>query len=294
LAFSKNVKKGDKIKVKVALALTGYEGAKLNSSEISHWDFEKVKKDAEQLWNKELSKIEVTSDDKNKLTVFYTAMYHLMVQPNIAQDLDGKYRGRDNQIHNGEGFDYYTVFSLWDTFRAAHPLYTLIEQERSNDFVKTLLAKHDEYGVLPIWDLWGNETGCMIGYHGVSVIVDAYMKGIGDFDAEKAFEAIKNSAMQDHLGLESYKKIGFIPVEEESESVSKTLEYAYDDWAIAVMAEALGKSEEAALFYERAQSYKNVFDPETGFMRGRFRNTWFAPFDPYEVNFNYTEANAWQ
>lgn len=290
--FDENV--GNQLEVRIALSPVDEVGAIKNRiAEIGDKTFEELRSEAEEIWEKQLEKIVIETDDETHKTIFYSALYHTMIAPNLFTDKDGRYRGLDGEIHSAN-FDYYTVFSLWDTFRAAHPLYTLIEQERSNDFVKTLLAKHDEYGVLPIWDLWGNETGCMIGYHGVSVIVDAYMKGIGDFDAEKAFEAIKNSAMQDHLGLESYKKIGFIPVEEESESVSKTLEYAYDDWAIAVMAEALGKSEEAALFYERAQSYKNVFDPETGFMRGRFRNTWFAPFDPYEVNFNYTEANAWQ
>lgn len=158
LAFSKTVKKGDKIKVKVALSLTGYEGAKLNSTEISHWNFEKVKQKTEILWDKELSKIEVTSDDKDKLTVFYTAMYHLMIQPNIAQDLDRKYRGRDNQIHQAEGFDYYTVFSLWDTFRAAHPLYTLIDKKRTSDFINSFLKQYEQGGRLPVWELASNET----------------------------------------------------------------------------------------------------------------------------------------
>jgi hypothetical protein len=156
------------------------------------------------------------------------------------------------------------------------------------------LAKYDEGGIMPIWDLSANYTGCMIGYHAVPVIADAYLKGIRAYDAEKAFEAMKHSAMQDKLGLQSYKELGYIPVEEESESVSKTLEYAYDDWTIAQMAKALGKTSDFKLFSERAQAYKNIFDPETKFMLGRFRNTWFSPFDPYEVNFNYTEANAWQ
>ena len=173
-------------------------------------------------------------------------------------------------------------------------LYTIIEEKRTNDFINTFLAKYDEGGIMPIWDLAANYTGCMIGYHAVPVIADAYLKGIRDYDAEKAFSAMKHSALQDKLGLESYKKNGFIPVEAESESVSKTLEYAYDDWTIAQMAKAMDKKDDYILFSERAQYYKNVFDPQTKFMRGRFRNTWFAPFDPYEVNFNYTEANAWQ
>lgn len=294
LAFSKNVKKGDKIKVKVALSLTGYEGAKLNSSEISHWDFEKVKKDAEQLWNKELSKIEVTSDDKNKLTVFYTAMYHLMVQPNIAQDLDGKYRGRDNQIHNGEGFDYYTVFSLWDTFRAAHPLYTLIDKKRTSDFINTFLKQYEHGGRLPVWELASNETDCMIGYHSVSVMADAMVKGIGGFDYVLALEAAKHSANLDWLGLKAYKETGQITIDDEHESVSKMLEYAYDDWCIAQMALLLGKDSDYQTFMERSQYWKNTFDWSSGFMRPKKNGGWEEPFDPKEVNNNFTEGNSWQ
>jgi hypothetical protein len=221
-------------------------------------------------------------------------MYHTMIAPNLYQDVDGRYRGMDLKIHQTTDFDYYTVFSLWDTYRAAHPLYTIIEQERTNDFINTFLAKYDEGGIMPIWDLSANYTGCMIGYHAVPVIADAYLKGIKNYDVEKAFKAMKHSATRDKLGLDSYKNFGFIPVEKESESVSKTLEYAYDDWTIAQMAKALGKEDDYKTYIERAQYYKNVFDPESQFMRGRFRNTWFAPFDPYEVNFNYTEANSWQ
>lgn len=282
------------LEIKVGISPVDEAGARLNrDTELADKSFEQIRQEATDIWEKQLEKIVIETENNDRKTIFYTALYHTMLAPNLFTDVDGRYRGLDQKIHSAD-FDYYTVFSLWDTFRATHPLYTLIEQSRTNDFVKTLLAKYDEYGVLPIWDLWANETGCMIGYHGVSVIVDAYMKGIRDFDINHAFEAITNSAMQDHLGLAAYKKIGYVPVEEESESVSKTLEYAYDDWTIATMAEALGKTEEAKKFYERAQYYKNVFDPETGFMRGRFQNTWFSPFDPYEVNFNYTEANAWQ
>jgi hypothetical protein len=221
-------------------------------------------------------------------------MYHTMLAPNLYQDVDGRYRGMDLNIHNTTGFDYYTVFSLWDTYRATHPLYTIIEQDRTNDFINTFLAKYDEGGIMPIWDLSACYTGCMIGYHAVPVIADAYLKGIQGYDAEKALEAMKHSAMQNKLGLASYKSLGYIPVEFESESVSKTLEYAYDDWTIAQMAKAMGNEEDHRIYLQRAQYYKNIFDPESKFMRGRFRNTWFAPFDPYEVNFNYTEANAWQ
>jgi len=294
LSFSKQVKKGEKILVKVSLSPTSYEGAKLNSSEIKHWDFEKVKKEAETLWNKELSKIEVTSNDKDKLAIFYTALYHTMMQPNIAQDLDGKYRGRDNQIHTAQGFDYYTVFSLWDTFRAAHPLYTLIDKKRTSDYINTFIKQYKQGGRLPVWELASNETDCMIGYHSVSVIADAMAKGITGFDYEKAFEASKASAMRDVLGLEAYKKNGFISMDDEHESVSKTLEYAYDDWCIAQMAKLLKKQEDYQYFIMRSQNWKNIFDWETGFMRPKKNGGWDKPFDPREVNNNFTEGNSWQ
>lgn len=293
LSFSKQVKKGEKILVKVSLSPTSYEGAKLNSSEIKGWGFDKVKREAEQKWNSELSKIEVTSDNNDKKTVFYTALYHTMMQPNIAQDLDRKYRGRDDKIHVAEGFDYYSVFSLWDTFRAAHPLYTLIDKKRTSDFINTFLKQYEQGGRLPVWELASNETDCMIGYHSVSVIADAMAKGIKGFDYEKAFEAAKHSAMLDHLGLEAYKKQGFISMDDEHESVSKTLEYAYDDWCIAQMARILNKTEDYNYFMKRSQSWKNVFDWNTGFMRPKKNGGWNKPFDPKEINNNFTEGNSW-
>ena len=225
IAFSKQVQKGEKILVKVSLSPTSYDGAKLNMTEIKDWNFNKVKQNAEELWNKQLSKIEITESDKDKLAIFYTALYHTMVQPNIAQDIDGKYRGRDNEIHQSSGFDYYSVFSLWDTFRAAHPLYTLIEKKRTADFINTFLKQYEQGGRLPVWELASNETDCMIGYHSVSVMVDAMAKGITGFNYEKCFEAAKHSAMMDHFGLDAYKKNGFISIDDEHESVSKTLEY---------------------------------------------------------------------
>lgn len=294
LAFSKQVKKGEKILVKVSLSPTSYEGAKLNMSEIKGWDFNKVKKGAEQLWDKQLSKIEITESDKDKLAIFYTALYHTMVQPNIAQDIDGKYRGRDNKIHQAEGFDYYTVFSLWDTFRAANPLYTLIEKKRTSDFINTFLKQYEQGGRLPVWELASNETDCMIGYHSVSVIADAMAKGITGFDYEKAFEAAKHSAILDHLGLDAYKRQGFISMDDEHESVSKTLEYAYDDWCVAQMAMILNKKEDYDYFMKRSQNWKNVFDWNKGFMRPKKNGGWDKPFDPREINNNYTEGNSWQ
>jgi predicted alpha-1,2-mannosidase len=304
ISFSKQVKKGEKILVKVSLSPTSYEGAKLNSFEITGWNFDKVKAAAEQLWDKQLSKIDITETNKEtrgeaeqseaKLTIFYTALYHTMVQPNIAQDIDGKYRGRDNKIHQAEGFDYYSVFSLWDTFRAAHPLYTLIEKKRTSDFINTFLKQYEQGGRLPVWELASNETDCMIGYHSVSVLADAMVKGITGFDYEKAFEAAKHSAMLDHLGLDAYKKNGFISMDDEHESVSKTLEYAYDDWCIAQMAQILNKNEDYDYFMKRSQNWKNVFDWNTGFMRPKKNGGWDKPFDPKEINNNFTEGNSWQ
>jgi predicted alpha-1,2-mannosidase len=280
--------------IQIGISAVDIEGAKKNlEAEIGNKDFETLKKEAQDYWEQQLEKIVVESPNEDYKTNFYTSLYHSMLAPNRYQDVDGRYRGMDLDIHHAD-FDYYTVFSLWDTYRAAHPLYTIIEEERTNHFINTFLAKYDEGGIMPIWDLSACYTGCMIGYHAVPVIADAYLKGIRNYDAEKALKAMKHSATRDHLGLESYKQFGFIPVEFESESVSKTLEYAYDDWTIAQMAKAMGKDEDYKTYTERAQYYKNVFDPESKFMRGRFRNTWFSPFDPYEVNFNYTEANSWQ
>jgi len=280
--------------IKIGISAVNIDGARKNlEGEIGNKGFETVKKEAQIYWKSQLEKIIIESDDVDKKTNFYTALYHTMLAPQRYQDIDGRYRGMDLEIHNAE-FDYYSVFSLWDTYRAAHPLYTIIEQERTNDFINTFLAKYEEGGIMPMWDLAGNYTDCMIGYHAVPVVADAYLKGIRGYDNEKAFEAMKHSSTRNKFGLEAYKKYGFIPVDEESESVSKTLEYAYDDWTIAQMAKDMGKSEDYKTYIQRAQNYKNVFDPETKFMRGRFRNTWFAPFDPYEVNFNYTEANSWQ
>lgn len=294
LSFSKQVKAGEQILVKVALSLTGYEGAAKNmQAELPGWDFEAVKANAEKLWDKELCKIEIGETDTDKLAVFYTALYHTMMQPNIAMDVDGMYRGRDNGIHKADGFDYYTVFSLWDTFRAAHPLYTLIDKKRTADFINTFLAQYEQGGRLPVWEFASNETDCMIGYHSVSVMADAMAKGIQGFDYEKAFEAAKHSAMLDHLGLEAYKKNGFISIDDEHESVSKTLEYAYDDWCIAQMAQITGHKDDYQYFMKRSQNWKNLFDPQTGHMRPKRNGGWDKPFDSREVNNNFTEGNSW-
>lgn len=294
-AFEFDNPNNDPIYVSVGISAVDIEGAKNNLfQEIGELSFDDIKQVAHETWENQLEKVVVESNNEQHKEVFYTSLYHSMLAPNLYQDFDGRYRGMDLEIHKNEKHTNYTVFSLWDTYRATHPLFTIIEQERTNDFINTFINKYEEGGIMPIWDLSANYTGCMIGYHAVPVISDAYLKGITGYDAEKAYKAMKHSAMQNKLGLESYKQYGFIPVEKESESVSKTLEYAYDDWTIAQMAKAMEKMDDYEYFSKRAQAYKNIYDPESKFMRGRIRNTWFSPFDPYEVNFNYTEANSWQ
>lgn len=281
--------------VKVSLSSVSVEGARKNlQAEVPGWNFDEVKANTEQAWNRALGKIEVEGGAREQLTTFYTALYHVLLTPNLFTDVDGQYRGMDGKIHTAQGFDMYTVFSLWDTFRTEHPLLTIIDQKRTRDFVKSLIAKYEESTVLPVWELASNETWTMIGYHSVPVIVDAYMKGIRDFDAEKAFAAMKHSAMLDHFGLPAYREHGYIPADKAGEGVSRTLEYAYDDWCIAMMAKALGRQEDYEAFIERAQYYKNVYDAATGFMRAKSNGAWMEPFDPFAVTHDYTEANAWQ
>ncbi len=294
-AFTFHVKKSETILVKVALSAVDYAGAKKNmETELPLWNFEKVKKDAEALWNKELSKIEVSGSNADEIITFYTALYHCMIHPSIYSDVDHRYRGRDNQIHTAEGFDYYTVFSLWDTFRALHPLLTIIDKKRTADFINTFIKQYEQGGRLPVWELSSNETECMIGYHSVSVIADAITKGVKGFDYEKAFEACKHSALLDHFGLKAYKEKGFIETEDEAENVSRTLEYGYDDWCIAQIAKVLNKKEDYDYFMARSQGWKNVFNPETGFMQPRRNGNWVKNFDAKEVNNNFTEGNSWQ
>ena len=286
---------GTPLQVKVAISSVSIEGARKNlAAELKHWDFEKVRTDAAQAWNVELSKIEVTGGSEAQLKNFYTALYHAMIAPNLFMDADRQYLGRDFKIHTAKGFENYTVFSLWDTFRAAHPLYTIIDQKRTVDFIKTFLAQYEQGGRLPVWEFAANETDTMIGYHAVPVIADAVVKRIGGFDREQALAAMKHSANLKHFGLDAYTHHGFINMEEERESVSKTLEYAYDDWCIAETARIMERNDDHRRFLERAQYYKNVFDRESGFMRPRTNGGWLAPFDPREVDFNFTEANSWQ
>ena len=281
--------------IKTGFSFVSEEGAKKNlDAEIPHWDFDQQKEKARQAWNQALKKIEIFTQDKDELTKFYTALYHVMLQPNLAMDVDRKYRGRDNKIHTAEDFDYYTVFSLWDTFRAAHPLYTLIDRKRTQDFIRTFLAQYEQGGRLPVWEFASNETDCMIGYHSVSVIADALAKGIADFDQNLALEAMQKSSTWSHLGLPQYIQGLHLSVDDEQESVSKTLEYAYDDWCIAQTAKAMGNMEVYQRFMQRSQSWKNLLDPETGFMRPKKNGDWLKPFDPREVNNHFTEGNSWQ
>lgn len=282
------------ILVKVGLSAVSIAGARRNlEHEIPNWDFARVRRAAEAAWHAALGKITITGGSADEITVFYTALYHTLLAPNLFMDVDGRYRGRDGRVHRAEHFTNYTVFSLWDTFRATHPLFTILERERSRDFIKTMLAQYQQAGRLPVWELAGNETGTMIGYHAVPVITDAYAKGIRGFEAGQALAAMRRSAEANELGLRLYRAFGYIPAEHEAESVSKTLEYAYDDWCLAQMAGWLGERETERVYLERAQFYRNLFEPQTGFLRGRRNGGWIVPFDPAEVIFEYTEANAW-
>ncbi|MCD4774310.1 MAG: GH92 family glycosyl hydrolase, partial [Bacteroidales bacterium] len=290
-----DAEENEEIFVKVGLSSVDIPGAKKNlKAEIPNWDFDKVKDHAEKTWNQQLSKIKVEGGTDDQKTVFYSALYHAFLAPNIFNDVDGKYRAHDGKRYQNKKSDIYTVFSLWDTFRAEHPLFTLVEQDRTNDFINSMIDMYQKGGLLPVWELAGNETNCMIGYHSIPVIVDAYKKGIRDYDVNEAFPAMIRSATEDHFGLEYYRKYGYIPADKEGASVSRTLEYAYDDWCIAEMAKELGDEKVYKNYIKRAQNFKNIFDKETGFMRGKRNGCFVNPFDPTEVNFMLTEANTWQ
>jgi putative alpha-1,2-mannosidase len=385
--FPFTIKDGEPILVKVAISYVSIEGARKNlEAELPGWDFDKVRADARAAWNRELSKIEVSGGTQEQTTNFYTALYHTMIQPNVFNDVDGRYKGHDGKVHslwsggaeekrsggvgetrgggvipkskienpkssspapapapmpppapapaseqsrepntramrttpglasieaNPKSAEQYTVFSLWDTFRAAHPLYTIIDQKRTVDFINTFIRQYDQGGRLPVWELWGEETDTMIGYHGVSVIADAMAKGIKGFDYEKAYTASKHSANLDHFGLAAYKKRGYISGEDENESVSKTMEYAYNDYCIATMAQVLiaenlkdttkaGRArhdaleKEAAHYFSRSLYYRNLYDAKTGFMRPKRNGAFITPFAPNEITFHFTEGNSWQ
>jgi len=283
------------IVVKTAISPVDIAGAHENLiTECPDYNFDSIRKAAYYKWNRELSKVEVSSQSKNDKTIFYTALYHAMLAPNIYSDVTHQFRGHDKKIHRNDTFTMYTVFSLWDTFRALHPLFTIIQRERSNDLINSMMEMYRADSLLPVWELASNETNCMIGYHSVPVIVDAYVKGIRDYDAHQALKAMVTTADANQFGLKYYKSKGYIPSDKEGESVSKTLEYAYDDWCIARMAQLLGEKDIQSRFIKRAQYYKNIFDKKSGFFRAKANGSFTEPFDPKQVNFNLTEANTWQ
>ena len=293
-------KKDEQILVKVAVSAVSAENAMTNlESEIPHWKFEKVVLETTEKWNKELGKVLIEGSRDQKET-FYTALYHAFLTPLLFQDVNKEYRGLDQNIRKAEGFTNYAVFSLWDTYRATHPLFCLLQPERNADMVNSMLAHFDQSAdhLLPVWSLCGNETWCMIGYHAVPVIVDAYLKGIKGFDPERAYQAIRTTAMNpDYDNVKTYASLGWVPFDKENESVSKTLEYAYDDFCISQMAKALGKTADHDYFLKRSMAYKNLFDNPIQLMRGRdSKGNWRTPFNPhnYEQGGDFTEATSWQ
>ena len=293
LTFPKETKT---LLIKTGISAVDEKGALTNLAlEIPNWDFNEIVASTTRMWDKELSKIEISDLNDKNLRIFYTALYHTFISPNLFSDYDGRYRGRDKAIHSlTKKEQQYTVFSLWDTYRAAHPLYTLIQQERTNQFIRTFLRQYQEGDDLPVWELAGNETECMIGYHSVSVIADAYLKNIKDFDTLAALKAMIATSNFDEYGKSSFNKQGFIDADQEPESVSKTLEYAYDAYCIYEMAKKMGENEIATTYLNRSFNFINLFDPSTSFMRARRGAQWFSPFVPSDVNVNYTEANSWQ
>ncbi len=287
--------KSDTILVKIGISGISTDNARKNlEHDEPGWDFDGTLKKTQKAWNDYLDKIEVSSKSDTMLTKFYTALYHTAIHPSLYTDVNGQYRGRDNKTHTAKGFDMYTVFSLWDTYRSLHPLLTIIDTNIDRQFIQTFLKQYEQGGMLPVWELSANETNCMIGYHSVSVINDAYQKGIRGFDANEALAAMEHSADADSRGLPAMREYGYIPADKSSESVSQTLECAYDDWCIAQMAKSLGKMDDYKRYIQLAQAFKNVFNPNNDFMQGRENGRFCVTFDPKAVTFNYTEANAWQ
>lgn len=293
---------GKPLTCKVALSSVSMENARQNmEQEAPHWDFDRYMAAADADWEKQLGKIEIKGTEVQK-EIFYTALYHTMIQPNIMSDVNGEYMAadytarkvRDNETH-------YTTFSLWDTFRASHPLYTLLEPERVTDFVKSMIRQYEYYGYLPIWQLWGQDNYCMIGNHSIPVITDAILKGIPGIDVEKAYEAVYNSSVTSHPNspFEVWEKYGFMPENIQTQSVSITLEQAFDDWCVAQLAEKLNKDADYERFHKRSEYYRNLFHPKTKFFQSKNdKGEWIEPFDPYQYGGNgghpFTEGNAWQ
>lgn len=292
-------KKSDQLWVKVALSSVSVANAKDNLDDEKS-TFDTTKSKATTIWNTALSKIEVETPTDSLKTIFYTAMFHAQVAPVTYSDKNGQFRKEDDQIATAKDYTAYSTLSLWDTFRAENPLLTLLAPDKTSDIVNSMLAYYDTKKILPVWTLYANETNTMTGYHSIPVIADAYLKGIKGFDAEKAYQVMKTTMMQDERGLNYYKKYGYIPFNLLDESVTITLEYAYDDWCVAQMAKALGKNEDYQFFLNRSKAYQHLFDPKTGFMRGKSEDgkSWNEPFDPKHSNHrertDYTEGNAWQ
>ncbi|WP_417127384.1 GH92 family glycosyl hydrolase [Phocaeicola sp.] len=285
--------------MKVALSPTSEEGAQLNmQTELSGWDFEKTIADAKVAWNKELNKVKVYTADEASKKIFYTSLYHTLFAPSEFCDVNGDYYGADKQMHKGEGFVNYTTFSLWDTYRAAQPLMTILHPEKMSDIINTMLHIYQQQGKLPVWHLMGCETNCMVGNPGVPVVADAILKDIKGFDSELAFKALKESSMLPERGMEHRIKYGFIPADKMTEAIAYDMEYAIADWAVAQAAQKLGKQEDYDYFLKRSKSYKNYFDASTGFMRGKMLDgSWRTPFSPYASSHrddDYCEGNAWQ
>ncbi|MCL3779376.1 glycoside hydrolase family 92 protein [Prolixibacteraceae bacterium JC049] len=296
--FDFATEENEQIKVKFALSAVSTLGAINNlKTEIPHFDFEKTRVLAKAKWQKELSRIQIQASEE-KMKTFYTSLYHTCINPIEYMDVDGKYRGIDHNIHQADGFTNYSVFSLWDTYRALHPFLTLIHPKRTSDMINSMLAHYEQsvHGMLPIWSHFGNENWCMIGYHAVPVIVDAWMKGVRGFDVNKALEACISSATYKHYDkLDEYMKRGYVPYEASSVGSSITLEYAYDDWTIAQLSKALNKQEITQQFEKRSTNWRHIFDKSTGFVRAKLANgEWKTPFDPLNTHHEgFIEGNAW-
>ncbi len=292
--------KAKEVYAKVAISPVSIDGAKANlAAELPGWDFNQVIADADKAWNEELNKVQVKSGDASVMRTFYTALYHTMVAPSVFCDVDGSYRGADKNMYPNEGFTNYTTFSLWDTYRAAHPLMTIIHPEKMSDIINTMLTIYKQQGKLPVWHLVGNETDCMVGNPGIPVVADAYLKGFTGFDKDLAYEAMKTSAMLDERGLNHYKSLGYIPYDLENESVAKGMEYALADWALAQVAKERGETDDYNYFLKRSNSFTYYFDKSINFVRGidskgNFRNEPLDPFKSVHRINDYTEGNAWQ
>ena len=296
--FGFRTEENERITVKVGLSAVSAENARRNmQAECPGWDFEAVREATRRAWNGELSKIRIETADPAVRRIFYTALYHTMIAPSLFCDVNGDYRGADGAVRRDTTFTNYTTFSLWDTYRAAHPLLTLIHPEKVGDLINTMLRIHEQQGKLPVWHLMGCETDCMVGNPAIPVVADALLKGFGGFDRAKAYEAMKSSAMRDDRRLDLYKRYGYIPYEF-NESVGYCLEYAIADWALAQAAQREGRREDYDYFLARSKAYRHYFDPSTGFIRGRSASgAWRTPFDPFHsrhMEQDYTEGNAWQ